>query len=238
MRCKAISYLTRTIATVLVFAAASSSADSSSAALFFPFYVAGGLVNWSSADSTIDASSAFQGSIYDIPLDSVRSTSSSNVWRIGAGYSFDETWSVEGSYVTGPKRYQKISGISLEEYGHGDGVILVARSDLDFTVFRLNPVYEFVLREPISVLLKAGIAQIRAEIESTTFVATVTHPNTLLPLETLIKESRGETKPFAAAALKLNFRDGKTAVVASLVHYFDAPGGLGQALELDLMWRF
>ena len=138
----------------------------------------------------------------------------------------------------GPKRFQKISGIPLEEYGFGEGIIGVARSDLDFTVFRLNPVYEFVLRDPTSVLLKAGIAQIRSEIESTTFTAPVTAPNTLLPYETLIKESRGETKPFAAAALKLNFRDGKIAAVASLVHYFDAPGGLGQALELDLMWRF
>ena len=233
MRCKAIYCLTRTIATVLVFAAASSSAAS-----FFPFYVAGGLVNWSSADSTIDATSAFQGSRFDIPLDSVRSTSRDKEWRFSAGYSFNETWSVEGSYVTGPKRYEKISGIPLEEYGFGDELILVARSDLDFTVFRLNPVYEFVLRDPISVLLKAGIAQIRTEVESTTFQATVTRPNTLLPLETLIKESRGETKPFAAAALKMNFRDGKIAVVASLVQYYDAPSGLGQALELDLMWRF
>lgn len=223
------------IATVLVFAGASSSADSSSAALFFPFYVAGGLVNWSSADSTIDATSAFQGSRFDIPLDSVRSTSRDKEWRFSAGYSFNETWSVEGSYVTGPKRYEKISGIP---HPNGDDFLLVARSDLDFTVFRLNPVYEFVLRDPISVLLKAGIAQIRTEVESTTFQATVTRPNTLLPLETLIKESRGETKPFAAAALKLNFRDGKIAAVASLVQYYDAPGGLGQALELDLMWRF
>ena len=235
MRCKATHYLTRTIATVLVLAAASSSADSSSAALFFPFYVAGGLVNWSSADSTIDATSAFQGSRFDIPLDSVRSTSWENDWRIGAGYSFDETWSVEGSYVTGPKRYQKISGIP---HPNGEDFLLVARSDLDFTVFRLNPVYEFVLRDPISVLLKAGIAQIRAEMESTTFWAHVRDPYSLHPEETLIKESRGETKPFAAAALKLNFRDGKIALVASLVQYFDAPGGLGQALELDLMWRF
>lgn len=233
MRYKATYYLTRTIATMLVFSAASSFAAS-----FFPFYVAGGFVNWSSADSTIDATSVFQGSRFDIPLDSVRATSTDNVGRIGAGYSFDETWSVEGSYVTGPKRYEKISGIPLEEYGFGDGIILVARSDLDFTVYRLNAVYEFVLRDPISVLLKAGIAQIRAEIESTTFTATVTRPNTLTPYETLIKESRRETKPFAATALKLNFRDGKIAAVASLVHYFDAPGGLGQALELDLLWRF
>ncbi len=230
MSCNATHLLSRMIATMLVFAAASSFAAS-----FFPFYVAGGFVNWSSADSTIDATSAFQGSRFDIPLDSVRATSTGNVGRIGAGYSFDETWSVEGSYVTGPKRYETISGIPLEEYGFGDGFMLVARSDLDFTVYRLNAVYEFVLRDPISVLLKAGIAQIRAEIESTTFT---THGTYLTQYETLFKESRDETKPFAAAALKLNFRDGRIAVVASLVQYFDAPGGLGQALELDLMLRF
>ena len=233
MRYKATYYLTRTIATMLVFAAASSFAAS-----IFPFYVAGGFVNWSSADSTIDATSAFQGSRFDIPLDSVRSTSSGTDWRFSAGYSFNETWSVEGSYATGPKRYDTNSGIPLEEYGFGDGFRLVARSDWDFKVFRLNPVYEYVLRDPISVLLKAGIAQIRAEIESNTFWTPPGLPNTFHLYEKLNKESRSETKPFAATALKLNFRDGKTAAVASLVHYFDAPGGLGQAFELDLLWRF
>lgn len=166
---------------------------------------------------------------------SISDSSSQTTLRVGAGYSIDETWSVEGSYVTGPKRYQEISGVP---HPNGDEFLLVARSDLDFTVYRLNPVYEFVLRDPISVLLKAGIAQIRAEMESTTFWAHERDPYSLHPEETLIKESRGETKPFAAAALKLNFRDGKIAAVASFVQYFDAPGGLGQALELDLMWRF
>ena len=233
MRCNATHFLSRMIATMLVFAAASSFAAS-----FFPFYVAGGLVNWSSADSTIDATSSFQGSRFDIPLDSARSTSSDTGWCFSAGYSFNETWSVEGSYVVGPTQTVKISGIPLEEYGFGDGFRLVARSDMELTFFRLNPVYEFVLRDPISVLLKAGIAQIRANMDSTTFTTPPERPNTLLPNETLSKESRDETKPFAAAALKLNFRDGKIAAVASLVQYFDAPGGLGQALELDLMWRF
>ena len=229
MRCKATYYLTKTIATVLVFAAASSSAAS-----LFPLYVAGGLVNWSSVDNTIDATS-FQDSPIAIPLESVRATSEDTGYRISAGYSFNETWSVEGAYVAGPTQTVTISDIPLE--GFGNVFRLDSESTMEITVFRLNPVYEYMLRDPISVQLKVGIAQIRAEIESATSVRSVSPGGTALPRQSY-SESRDETKPFAATALKLNFRDGKVAVVASLVQYYDAPGGLGQALELDLFWRF
>lgn len=221
MRSKTTTFLTTLIGTVLVFACASGSAAS-----LFPFYVAGGLVNWTSVNTTVDATS-FEDSPIDIPLDSVRATSEDTGFRFSAGFSFNETWAVEGAYVVGPTQTLTISDVPIEGF---EEFTLDSKSTMEITVYRLNAVYEYMIRDPISVQLKAGVAQIQAEINSTTTVRP-------LPGQSY-SESRDETKPFAATALKLNFQDGKIALVGSLVQYYDAPAGLDRAFELDLLWRF
>ena len=117
----------------------------------------------------------------------------------------------------------------------GSPFTLGVSSKADITVFRFNPVYEYPLFEPISVLAKVGIARIQAEVTSTDTIG----PRGGQPLPSNSASSdMNETKAFAAAGLKLNFRDGKIAAVASFVQYFDALEGVDQALELDLFWRF
>ncbi len=227
MKSKTTYFLTRLIGTALVFCAASSSA-----AALFPFYVAGGIVHWPSFSNSVETS--LQESPGGIPADSVQVSNKDTGLRITVGFSFNETWSVEGSYIVGPSQDGTIT--DLPPIGFEDVFALDIETELEATIYRVSPVYEYVLRDPISVQLKAGIARIQTEGTATTRTR-VLGSEVQLPSQT-VSESMNETKAFAASALKLNFRDGKIAVVASLVQYLDPLEGLDRALELDLLWRF
>lgn len=228
MRNKTTYILTRLMGTVLVFCAASSSA-----AALFPFYVAGGIVHWPSFSNSVQSS--LQDSPDVVPADSIQVSNKDTGYRISAGYSFNETWSVEGSYIVGPSQDGTIT--DLPTLGFEDVFSFDLETKLEATVYRLNPVYEYMLRDPISVQLKVGVARIQTEATATTTTRVIAPGGIQLPSQTF-SESMDETKAFAASALKLNFRDGKVAVVASLVQYYDVFDGLDRALELDLLWRF
>ncbi|MYD80296.1 MAG: outer membrane beta-barrel protein [Gammaproteobacteria bacterium] len=228
MKSKTTYFLTRLIGTMLVFCAVSSSA-----AALFPFYVAGGLVHWPSFSSSVAAT--LQDSPGGISADSIRVSNRDTRFRITVGFSFNETWSVEASYIAGPRQDGTITDLPIPDF---EGVFaLDVETELEATVYRLNPVYEYVLRDPISVQLKAGIARIQTEGTATTTTRVLESEGIQLPSQK-ISESMNETKAFAASALKINFQDGKIAVVASLVQYYDPLEGLDRALELDLLWRF
>lgn len=228
MKSKATCFLTAVIGTVLVFSAASSFA-----ATLYPFYLAGGLVRWSTP------SADFEGSLQGLPADSsqatIQASSKDDGYRLGIGFSFNETWSVEASYINGPRQNVVIDNLIVDFLGNPFS--LGISSKLDITVFRFNPVYEYPLFEPISVLAKVGIARIQAEATSVDTISPVVVGGQPLP-GNAVSSDFNETKAFAAAGLKLNFLDGKIAVVASFVQYLDAMEGVDQALELDLFWRF
>ena len=228
MRSKTTYLLTRLVGMVLVFGAVSSSA-----ATLFPFYVAGGLVKWASVTTSTNVS--LQNSSIAIPPESVSASSKDTGYRISAGFSFNERWSVEGSYIVGPTQEVKISEVPIEVFD--SPFLLDAESKREVTVLRLNPVYEYMLRDPISVQVKTGIARIQSEVVSTNSARSAVPGGFTLPRQS-VTESQDEIRAFAASALKLNFQDGKIAIVASLVQYYEASAGLGQALELDLLWRF
>lgn len=228
MRSKTTYFLTRLFGTLLIFCAASSSA-----AALFPFYVAGGVVHWPSFSSGVETS--LQDSTDVIPADSIQLSNTDTGYRFSAGFSFNETWAVEASYVVGPS--QEGTFTDLPTTGFEDVFEFDVETKLEAKVYRLNPVYEYMLRDPISIQLKAGVARIQTEETATTTTRVIAPGGIQLPSQT-ITESMNETKAFAASALKLNFQDGKIAVVASLVQYFDPLDGLDRSLELDLLWRF
>ena len=220
MRTKTAYFLTRLIGTVLVFSAASSFA-----ATLYPFYLAGGLVSWTSATPSAPQSD----------LGSFSASSKDDGYRIGVGFSFNEEWSVEACYLHGPTQNLTFSGTQTVIVETPFNVDFVSKRE--FTVFRANPVYEYTLFRPISVQLKAGVARIQGKQSVTTTLNPITPGGNPVQAGTE-SGSLNETKAFASTALKLNFRDGTVAVVASVVRYFDAVAGMDQALELDLFWRF
>ncbi|MCY4143223.1 MAG: outer membrane beta-barrel protein [Gammaproteobacteria bacterium] len=228
MRSRAVKLVTRTIGIALLFSAASSFA-----ATLYPFYLAGGLVNWSGVSTTVEAPPS--STPFEFPLQTIQTSTEDSGYHFSVGFSFNEQWSVEASYVEGPTQSVAIEDIREQVFGTDFSIDF--ESKLETSIFRANPVYELTLMEPVSILAKAGVARIQIEQRTISSIRPVGTGGQPLPGQA-ISASESETKAFASAGIKLNFLDGKIAAVANVVQYFDAIEGLDQAFEVNLFWRF
>lgn len=228
MRSRVAYFLTRVIAVALVLSAASSFAAS-----LYPFYLAGGVVSWSSGSTNVEPSP--ESTAIEFPLETIQGSSKDNGYRFGVGFSFNERWSVEASYVDGPTK--SVALTDIREVIFGTTFSLDFESKAEVSIFRANPVFELTIFEPISVVAKVGIARVKVDTKSTSSLRPVNTGGQPLPGQS-VSSSVTETKAFAGAGLKLNFLDGKIAAVASYIQYLDPLEGVDQAFELDLFWRF
>ena len=169
----------------------------------------------------------FGGSNSGISPTVVASKDTDTTFRLGGGYSFNETWSVEASYVVGPTQERTLR----TEFETPEGVFTsTADIELAVTIYRASAVYELSFRDPISFIGKVGIAHVKSESKFST--------GGLLGFPGIsISDSNNETKAFAATGVRVSFMEKRAAASLSFVSYQDLPQ-LESALELDFMWRF
>lgn len=212
----------RSIAITISILALVTGAVSSNAANWFPFYAVGGLAKTETLPLRFDWSPG-PGD----PPNVVSSTDTDTTFQLGGGYSFNETWSVEASYVVGPSKERTLSS----DYSFGDQVFTQTLDiKIDVTMFRACAVYEMSFVDPISFIGKLGIAHVKSEAKYSTggFIGAPGFS---------VSETDDDTKGFASTGVRLTFMDKRAAVTLSFVSYQELPQ-LDSALEFDFMWRF
>ena len=230
MRTRVAHRLTKLIGLVLVFGATSTFA-----ATLYPFYVIGGLANWSNMTTTVDQIPVNSPISRNVPLGTIEASTKDMGFRFGAGYSFTEQWSAEATYIYGPE--QKASELKYGEGLIAENFSVDLNTKFSAKIMRFNPVFELSIIEPVSILAKAGVAKINVDMSLSFRVSGEDSDGRTGPLIST-PDSIEDTKGFAAAGLKFNFLEGRCSVIGSFVKYFDTIEGLDQALELDFMFRY
>ena len=169
------------------------------------------------------------------PTSSISSSTERTSFRLSAGYSFDETWSIEASYINGPSRNVASSGVHMSSLGSTFEIDYRAKDEM--SILRFNPVYEYTLVRPFSMQLKVGIAITQREQTSYTNSRPIGAGGSWVASPPTSRSTR-DARLFASTGFKLNFREGTIAAVVSSIRYYKPVGGVRQSLELDLLWRF
>ncbi|MCY3883458.1 MAG: outer membrane beta-barrel protein [Gammaproteobacteria bacterium] len=211
----------KSIAITVSILALVTSAVSCNAANWFPFYAVGGMVKTEMLPISFVGSSPGDGPTV------VASKDTDTTFHLGGGYSFNETWSVEASYVVGPTQER-----TLRSEFEIPGGVFTSTADIavEVTIYRACAVYELPFRDPISFIGKVGIAHVKAESKFST------RGGAGLPGFSF-SDSEDETKAFAATGVRVSFMEKRAAASLTFVSYQDLPQ-LESALEVDFMWRF
>lgn len=213
-RCNSVAIVT----TILISVA---SAVSCNAANWFSFYVIGGLGQTETPELSFAASSG------GVPPTVVSKSDSDKTFRLGGGYSFNEFWSVEASYIVGPSQERTLSSeISLFD----QVVTQTADIKLNLTLYVASVVYELPFRDPISFVGKIGVAFVKGESEFSTS-GILGFPGAK------ISDTDEKTRAFASSGFRISFMEERAAATFSIVKYQDLPQ-MDQVLEFDLLWRF
>ncbi|MCY3883457.1 MAG: outer membrane beta-barrel protein [Gammaproteobacteria bacterium] len=221
------------VAIALAILASLAGATSSSAATSFPFYAIGGIVKWSGLESS---KIAFDGpfSVYR-PI-TVERSNTETTFRFGGGYSFDENWSIEASYVVGPTQETSFNQQfqAIDEFFPFD-----VKAKRDVTMLRAGAVYEIPFRKPVSFFAKAGLALVESKAKFSFHLSDDIRTLSIapFPIPTSISNSSDDTKLFASAGIRFSFKDRRTSASLAFVRYDDLPQ-VDNAFELDLQWRF
>lgn len=220
-------------------------------------YVTGGLAYWPEFGAPPNRFS------FEFPGNSIRrnlpsESSSQTSFKFGAGYSINETWSVEAVAIVGMEHetnipslfdgFSELIPIFTEDERIDDFEI---RFDLDITsklkasILRTNPVYTLPIQEDFSFIGAAGIAFIERDMRTTIRSdyqfdddiggdIEIFFPDTAQTAS----DSDSSTNLFASAGIRWNPGGGQSSITVSYTNYFDTPGDITQSLELDYQWKF
>lgn len=191
-------------------------------------YAFGGGVNWVDTDVEISPPSRVGPIVGDPP--SLQQDNQDLGLRVGIGYKLNLDWSIEVSYVQGPK--QDVDLINYFGSSADDPNINITA---EITIVRASGVYEVPLLNPIYFVSKAGVAKIEVEGDSEVTRGT-------LPPGLIIEDDRplSETSAFLSAGLKYYFgEDDRAAVSVSYVSYPDASEpAVEKGIEIDFQFNF
>lgn len=220
------------VAIALAVLAFLTGAISTGAATLSPYYVVGGIVQWSAREST---EIAFHGPSSSFRPPTATTSSTETKFRLGGGYSFNENWAIEASYVAGPTQELSIKRRFLV-YDINEFFTLDGSVKLDLTLLRVAAVYELPLREPISFIANAGLAFPDFKEEFSYQLGGSVQAQELVPIPDSVAVTSEDTKLFASTGLRVSFNDRRVSASLSFVYYDDFPQ-MDTAFEFDLQWR-
>lgn len=224
---------------------------------FEDVYLTGGVVHWPEFGSSNPRFSFPFPTIAPYTRTTFSESSSQTSFKFGAGYSIDESWSVEAVAVVGMEHETSIPSLFDDFFSDlpvliGDDFVdelvidydLALESKLKASILRINPVYTIPLQRNFSLFGKAGIAFIERDMKMV--IRTEYRYDDELgqgieilfpPSEQVFSESDSTTNLFAGAGLSWSPNGGRSVISISYTNYFDTPGDITHSLELDFQWN-
>ncbi|MXW54983.1 MAG: hypothetical protein F4X44_06770 [Gammaproteobacteria bacterium] len=221
-------------------------------------YLTGGVVHWPEFGSSNPRFSFAFPTIAPYTRTTFSESSSQTSFKIGAGYSLNNSWSIEAVAIVGmnhethiPSLFDGFYPIISEVVGDVFDDDLVIDYDLSVThslkasILRINPVYTASLQRNFFVFGAAGIAFIERDVKTSIRTEYRFDDELSQPIDILFppsvwnsSESDSTANLFASAGLKWSPNGGRSAISISYSNYFDTPGDVTNSLELDYQWKF